>query len=70
MAVPSRDYKYSRWHRWMGIAVALICAVATMIIFRALRMEEQAHIARMTDLATDTVRADVIAELVGKGEAA
>src|SRR5438270_12198401 len=63
LAVPSRDYKYSRWRRWMGIAVALICAVATMIIFRALRLEEHDHIERMTNLATDTVRADVLADL-------
>jgi PAS domain S-box-containing protein len=47
----------------MGIAVALICAVATMIIFRALRLEEHDHIERMTNLATDTVRADVLADL-------
>jgi PAS domain S-box-containing protein len=47
----------------MGIAVALICALATMIIFRALRMEEHSHIERMTSLATDTVRADITADM-------
>ena len=47
----------------MGIAVALICAVATMIIFRALRLEEHDHIERMTNLATDTVRADILADM-------
>jgi PAS domain S-box-containing protein len=50
----------------MGIAVALICAVATMIIFRALRLEEHDHIERMTNLATDTVRADIMADMNGR----
>src|SRR5689334_1726097 len=49
----------------MGIAVALVCAIATMSVFKALRLEEHDHIERMTNLATDTVRADIMADSTG-----
>jgi two-component system NarL family sensor kinase len=61
--LPSRPFRYSNWHRYLGIAVAIVCAIGTLFIFRALRMEQSHHVARMTHLASEAIREDLIADM-------
>lgn len=58
----SRPLRYSTF-RFLAIAVAIVCAVGTITIFRALQSEQRRHVERMTHLAADAIKADLVADM-------